>query len=76
MKKTAYVLFFSTTFVRMGSKARVMRTVGNLTAICEPILSKISVLDVSQPYGTAWPVIRITLPFLLLLEKFLAQINM
>jgi hypothetical protein len=40
-----------------GGKGRPVRKADNLTAICEPIVyTKYGSLDISQPYGDAWPV--------------------
>jgi hypothetical protein len=50
-----------------GGKERPARKSDNLTAICEPVsrLSrKCGSLNVSQLYGSSWPIIRIALPFL------------
>jgi hypothetical protein len=46
-----------------GGKERPARKADNLTAICEPIV-RYGSLDVSQPYGPAWPVTGTALPYL------------
>jgi hypothetical protein len=34
----------------------------SLTAICQPIVKKYVIIDISQPYGPPLPITRITLP--------------
>jgi hypothetical protein len=49
---------------RPGGKGQPARRADNLTAICEPIVyTKCQSLDVSQPYGSSWPVTGIALRF-------------
>jgi hypothetical protein len=47
-----------------GGKGRPACKADNLSAICEPISSKYSILDISQPYGPPRSVIGIALHFL------------
>jgi hypothetical protein len=48
-----------------GGKERRAREADNLTAIYEPIVyEKCGSLDVSQPYGSSWPLTGTALPLL------------
>jgi hypothetical protein len=55
-------------------KGRPARKADNLAAICEPAVYKMWSFDVSEPYGSPWPVTGIVLPLPFNLNICLANI--